>query len=122
MIFCVYCTHTHTIRCYRVHGGASAGYHCPDILLQFIWCHLIYGVHIFGNSSHITISIDSFLSHNYALCDIANVHQFCFFLIPAESIAQALQILLLIEVVRYFTSLFVHKINNYLLYGKKIFI
>lgn len=81
---------------------------------QFIYCHLIYGIHIIGNLSCNNALNRLFLLQKRALRIIANVHYIPYYLIPTESITQSLQLLPLPKLVCYFTSIFAHKINNFL--------
>ena len=81
---------------------------------QFIYCHLVNGIHIIGNLSCNNALNRLFLLQKRAFRIIANVHYISYHLIPTESLIQSLRLLPLPKLVCYFTSLFAHKINNFL--------
>ena len=82
------------------------------LYFQFVYCHLINGIHVYGNLSNNNDLNKFFILQKWALHIIPIVHYIPFYFIPTDSITQSSKILPLPKLVYYFTLIFSKKIYN----------
>ena len=79
---------------------------------QFIYCYLIYGVHIYFNLAPSSISNQLFVLQKRAFRLVAGYNRIPYHLIPTNYIAKSLGLLPLPDLARYFTCVMCYKINH----------
>ena len=79
---------------------------------QFIFCHLIYGIHIYYNLSPCYVTNPLFLLQKRSFRILAGVKKVPVHLISTKNLSSSLQLLPLPQLARYFTSIYCFKILN----------
>ena len=77
---------------------------------QFIFCHIIYGIHIYYNLAPRYVTKDLFLLQKRAFRLIANLHHMPAYIIPTNDLSKSLRLLTLPMLNIYFTSIQCFKI------------
>ena len=77
---------------------------------QFIFCHFIYGIHLYYNLSPKYVVNDLFLLQKRAFRIIANLHRVPYYLVRTNDLSNSLQLMTLPTLNNYFTSIIGHKI------------
>lgn len=77
---------------------------------QFIFCHFIYGIHLYYNLSPRYLTNDLFLLQKRAFRIIANLQHVPYRLIRTNEISESLNLMTLPVLSKYFTSIMGHKI------------